>query len=407
MKKKCTKYRVYIAVMLGLIALLNLIACSAAFCDWYAARVYPHLAEALGRLTAPLPFALAEVLNVIEVLGVFTAIAALILLPFLRKKQGYRRFCKGIWKTVPAAGCFVGLIVTVLGDIPFRCTTLLNENGRKQFTYAEVYAVDAFIVETANAAAEEIPLDENGQAVFPSDAELTADTVQAMTDLAAEYPRLAGYYPPVKNSMFSDILNRLHIGGYADYTTLEMVHSRYCCTPLEQPRIDAHESCHFKGFRRESEADFLSTLALLRSGNPCLRLSGCLRILKFLDDALREAEAAVADDMIAAGELEPLPDNVGASDPRVKAYAEKLSARLHEHPSISSRAAALKQQSDGIASAIYSEDAHPIDEMPAVDETIGKIADLKWEMQAADLKEHDYSGMVLLYLQYDEAGKLF
>ena len=55
MKKKCTKYRVYIAVMLGLIALLNLIACSAAFCDWYAARVYPHLAEALGRLTAPLP----------------------------------------------------------------------------------------------------------------------------------------------------------------------------------------------------------------------------------------------------------------------------------------------------------------------------------------------------------------
>ena len=76
-------------------------------------------------------------------------------------------------------------------------------------------------------------------------------------------------------------------------------------------------------------------------------------------------------------------------------------------PALSSRAAALKQQSDGIGSAIYSEDAHPIDGMPAVDETIGEIADLKWEMQAADLKEHDYSGMVLLYLQYDEAGKLF
>ena len=104
MKKKCTKYWIYIAVMLGLIALLNLIACSAAFCGWYVERVYPHLAEALGRLTAPLPFSLAEVLNVIEVLGVFTAIAALILLPFLRKKQGCRRFCKGIWKTVLAAG---------------------------------------------------------------------------------------------------------------------------------------------------------------------------------------------------------------------------------------------------------------------------------------------------------------
>ena len=55
MKKKCTKYWISIAVMLGLIALLNLIACSAAFCGWYVERVYPHLAEALGRLTAPLP----------------------------------------------------------------------------------------------------------------------------------------------------------------------------------------------------------------------------------------------------------------------------------------------------------------------------------------------------------------
>ena len=48
MKQKRPKYLCGMLILLGISAVLNLIACSKKFCDRYTDHVYPHLADAWG-----------------------------------------------------------------------------------------------------------------------------------------------------------------------------------------------------------------------------------------------------------------------------------------------------------------------------------------------------------------------
>ena len=161
---------------------------------------------------------------------------------------------------------------------------------------------------------------------------------------------------------------------------------------------------HHKGFYRESEAEFISTLALIRSDDPYLRLAGYLEIDNYMDLAMRAAQDAAAAELEEAGKVTPIPEGMTLHDPGFKALLRKQAAEiqqyLKERPYFSERTGALIDQSNGIAAEIYQEDSHPIDNMPAVNEAIGEIADVGWETQAAVLKEHNYDGMALLYLQY-------
>ncbi len=404
--QKTTKYKTVLLILFGISAIFNLAAFSKTFCDRYTEHVYPHIADTFGKLSAPLPFAAGEVLAVLGGVLLLTALAVLILLPFLRKKQGYRRFCGRIWKTVLAVLNVLLLLTTFQYLIPVRCTPIAAQSSRTDFSYEEIYRAEEYIVNGANEAAAEIPLDENGMAVFPSAEELDRRAMDALAALAPEYPRLAGYYPPVKNSLFSDILERMNIGGMTLEYTMELIHNRYSCQPLYLPVLDTHEMAHHKGFYRESEAEFISTLAMIRSEDPFLRLSGYIEIERFMTDAYNQAVDVVADEMIAAGELEPLPDHISIKDPRLREYLLKLHEHIRQQPYFSSLVNTLRDQSDGIATKIYQADSHPIDNMPAVNEAIGEIADVGWETQAAVLKEHNYDGMALLYLQYFD-GKLY
>lgn len=404
MKQKRPKYLCGMLILLGISAVLNLIACSKKFCDRYTDRVYPHLADAWGKLTAPLPFALGEVFGLLGGLILLTAVISLLLLPFLRKKQGFRKYCGRLWKTVSAVLNVMLLISTLHYLIPVRCTSILDRSRRTQFSYDEVYAATEYIVNCGDAAAEAIPLNADGLADFPSGEELEARAMDALRVLEPEYPRLRGYYPPVKDSLWPDILKRMSIGGYTTEYTLETVHSKYSCSPLYQPVLDAHEMTHHKGFYRESEAEFISTLAMIRSDDPYLQLAGYLAIEEYMSIAMMTAQDAAAADLEAAGKLKPMPEGLKFRDPGFKEslreYDAALRELLPERPYFSARVNSLVMQSDGVTQELYKAEPHPIDSLPAVDETIGQIADTGWKTQAAVLQEHNYDGMALLYLQY-------
>ena len=113
MKQKRSEYLCGMLILLGISAVLNLIACSKKFCDRYTDHVYPHLADAWGKLTAPLPFALGEAFGLLGGLILLTAVISLLLLPFLRKKQGFRKYCGRLWKTVLAVLNVLLLISTL------------------------------------------------------------------------------------------------------------------------------------------------------------------------------------------------------------------------------------------------------------------------------------------------------
>ena len=411
MEKRKKKYWKILLILLLLSAAGNLAGCIPKFCDWYTDHIYCLIEGGISRLTAPVPVAVGELLMYLGVLLVLLAVLFLILLLFLRKRQGFRRFCRGYYKTVLMTLICVLFVYTFFWVIPFRGTVLGKgeRNQRTEFTFEEVRALTVYAVNGINAAAEEIEIAEDGKVTFPAIAENQPKIAAAMQALSGEYPRLNGYYPPVKTALCSDILERMGIGGYNYIYTMEPMRNKYLA-PIFQPVLDAHELSHHKGYYKENEANFLSQLALSQSDDPYLRFSGFYDMFNYMNDSYLDAQDALLTEMEAQGMLNLPEFRENMTKEEFMATAQEryriLVEICGEEPGISERAGRILDSAFQIEREIYQADSHPIDEMPAVQEVIQETADTGWKTQGAVLQENSYDGVTLLLLQYFD-GKLY
>ena len=411
MKKKLSVFWKLVLVFTALILIGGGLSFIPVFCDWWGDHVHPFLEGGIGRVNAHLPFVLGEWLIAGAILLGVLSVIFLILLPFLRKKQGYRRFARGWYKAILMILVSSVLAYTFVWFIPFRGTVLGQGNitRRTEFGFSDLQKLITYSAEGLNAAAEEIPIDEDGTVQFPTVEENRPKITAVMQSLSGEFSRLSGFYPPVKTSFFSELLDHLRIGGVTFPLTGEAIHSKYSLEPHYQPVLDAHELSHFKGYYNESDANFLSQLAMTRSEDPYLRFSGYLDMMNYLDGPYNEARAEAETELQNEGKLPELPAKFNFSDPdhlaQYRAFAEKSAELLGMPPSITERAGLIIEASYNQGKAVYEADSHPLDEMPAVSEIVSDVADVGWETQAAVLKEHCYDGVTLLLLQYFD-GKL-
>ena len=415
MKKK-SHYRTCILIILICTAVLHIAACFKQFCDWYTDHLYPYWAEWLGRLTAKLPFVLGEWLIILAAVLVLAALIFLILLPFLRGKERYRRFTAGYCKTLLMILCGSVLYYSLVWAVPFRGTVLGKpEKGlRTEFSYQEIDALMRYVTDGANSAAEEIEIHADGTVDFPTPEESRLKIEAALQSLSAEYPRLNGYYPPVKDAFSSDILRRMDIGGVTFPYTMEVLHEKYYAkNPVERLVVDAHELTHHMGFYKESAATFLADLALSRSDDPFLRLAGFKEMQLYVDtDYLgvrNEYMDAVSQEHPEIPRLDGVKLKEMQPDERqalLKKIQDAEAQYAGEYPYLSQRVWDICRIAVGNELDAYEAESHPIDEMPAVSEAIGKAGDAGWTAQYAVLQEHTYEGSVLLLLQYFD-GKLY
>ena len=398
-KKHRSRYLKTVLILSVLIIVSALTALSHSFCDRYTDVVYPVLCDAISHVTGPVPFAVGEILMYIGALMIPASVLFLLLLVFLRKKAGYRRFCKGYFKTFSIILLVVVLVYIPTWFIPF-CGTVLGRGNMKlrtEFTYEEVYDLLLFAAEGANAAAEEIYIAEDGSVEFYTSEKNSELAAKAMKDLGDEFGRLRGYYPPVKTAICSDILERMWIGGYNYPYTMEPTHNRYL-SPLYQLSLDAHEYAHHKGYEKENEANFLSYLACSRSDDPYLRLSGYWEMYDQLYGAYIDARDEMIDQLIAEGKI-VWPEKIESEEDLMQIGAI-LKQYFNDEPVLSERANMIYEAGNNIEREIYEADTHVIDELPAVDEAIRETADTGWSVQGEILKENTYDGVVLLLLQY-------
>ena len=409
--KKRKKYRNILLGLLLAAAAGNLAGCLPRFCDWYTDHIYCLIEDGISRLTAPVPVAVGELLMYLGVVLVLFAVLFLILLLFLRKRQGYRKFCRGYYKSFLMTLVCVVFVYTFFWVIPFRGTVLgKGETGqRTTFTFDEIRALTVYAAEGANAAAEEIEIAQDGSVQFPSIADNAPKIAAAMQALSGDYPRLNGFYPPVKTALCSDILERMNIGGYNYIYTMEPTRNKYLA-PTYLPILTAHELSHHKGYYKENEANFLSQLALSQSDDPYLRFSGFEEMYSYLYDSYLTAQDDLLTEMTAEGKLN-LPEFredmtkaefLATAQERYKILVEICG----EEPHLSDRAGLILDSAYHIEREIYQADSHPIDEMPAVQEVIQTTADTGWETQGKVLQENSYDGVTLLLLQYFD-GKLY
>ena len=398
MKRKSNYWRTLLILFL-LTVLFALIGLFPDICDFYTDHIYCYICDGISMVTNLVPFAIGEILMYIGVFLLLLCILFLLLLIFLRKKKRYRHFCAIFYKSFLMSIVILLLTYMLTWFIPFR-GTLLGKGERSlrtDYSYEEVSTLLNYIIDSENAAAEEIDISSDGKVEFPSIKDNRPKIAAAMRALDKDYPRLSGYYPQVKTAICSDILERMWIAGYNYPFTMEPTHSKYI-SPLDQPVLDAHELSHHKGYYKENEANFLSEIALSQSDDPFLRLSALDDMKRYIYEIYYDKQDQIFLDKIDSGEI-----NIKIPVETQEEFDELIKIKdelFGEEPVESERLCYIINAALEIEQEIYSEDSHPLDDIPSADEVISTVSDVGWDVQEDVLEDNYYDDVTLLLLQY-------
>lgn len=430
--KSLSLYTKTILMIITITLIINLVAFSRSFCDFYTKHIYHHIANAISRVTGILPFNLGEIMMyLVMIMAVIMIVALLALFIVLlvrrlaavynKKSIGlfYKKFrhCVAVYmKVILATLVVTALIYTLNWFIPFRGSgaqvvadmnveataennagandnispeatagesTKANENvsgdngvdtsDEREYTTEDLFTLRAILINNINSLAEQVDRDENGY--IKKDEDMYEEVVKAMEGLSDIYPILDGYYPKVKLAYCSDILDFMGIGGYTYPYTMEVTINKYT-TYMDYGPLVAHEMAHHKGFYTERDANFISFLAGTNSDSRLLAYSSYRYILSYVTDECYTA----ANEMYN-------------KDP------EGTLEFLNKQPELSAR--------------VKLDDQHNIEEYQknyeanvnkALEENVSQaaesVADVGWDTQADLLEEKNYDGVVLMLLKY-------
>lgn len=203
------------------------------------------------------------------------------------------------WKTTLSAGGMIAVVLaTALVATPALTSTISSQNKLedRSFTLEELVNYTSDILDDMKSTYTELVLlcGSPAKVVFPTYDTLEEDLIASARNLGkTEYPALRGYYPPVRLHNSNSVIFSDNVVGWFSPGSCEIL-VKNSLRNSALPQTAAHEYAHYKGFLRESEAEYIGTLICLTSDNPWIRYSGCytvfsrtLEILKSLD-ALQE-----------------------------------------------------------------------------------------------------------------------
>ncbi|MCI9211935.1 MAG: DUF3810 domain-containing protein, partial [Ruminococcus sp.] len=277
------------------------------FAEWYAVHIYQKLTAVTGRVTGLAPFSVVEIgLYVLLILLPVTGIGAVV--KSVRFGQGGENalcWASGLFLT---ASALLFLYAANCG-VNYQRESFSEKTGlaAKQYTAEELKQVCLWLTEEVNALAGQVERGGSGEMILAAPAEEKQDTaaaeyeemplqvlgdtaVQAMTDLAEEYPDMKGYYPHPKPVCVSEILSYQNLSGVYSPFTIE---ANYNADMVDYniPFTLCHELSHLRGFMQEEEANFIAFLACIGSDNRDFEYSGYLTGWVYCMNALRRADA--------------------------------------------------------------------------------------------------------------------
>lgn len=277
------------------------------FAEWYAVHIYQKLTAVTGRVTGLAPFSVVEIgLYVLLILLPVTGVGAVV--KSVRFGQGGENalcWASGLFLT---ASALLFLYAANCG-VNYQRESFSEKTGlaAKQYTAEELKQVCLWLTEEVNALAGQVERGGSGEMVLAASAEEKQDAaaaeyeemplqvlgdtaVQAMTDLAEEYPDMKGYYPHPKPVCVSEILSYQNLSGVYSPFTIE---ANYNADMVDYniPFTLCHELSHLRGFMQEEEANFIAFLACIGSDNRDFEYSGYLTGWVYCMNALRRADA--------------------------------------------------------------------------------------------------------------------
>ncbi|MGN0151106.1 MAG: DUF3810 domain-containing protein [Wujia sp.] len=278
-------YKRFLIIFAVIIVALN---CAAwmipGLCDWYTLYITPIWYNLMGRFSNLFRFSVGEIMLILGISLIITAILLGILYIVFRKKHGCKKFCRVFYRIFFMICMAVCLIMTLNCTMLYHCTPL-DPNEKvlyREYSIEELEKTRNYIVEMCNKYSQEMERDENGYLVYQGDMQEAAR--QALHGIADYYPKLSGYYPDVKNMFFSDLMSQAYMAGYYFPFSMEancnskMYISNY-------PAVYCHELAHLHGYIYEDEANFLAFLACVESEDDFFVYCGYLSVLNYIDNA--------------------------------------------------------------------------------------------------------------------------
>lgn len=290
-KRHITKYWLFIIITAAVTAILNIAVWSSkAFCDWYISNIFTIWNNTFCRISGLFPFSVGEYMIILGVILSVLALVCLVvmLIVTIRKRAtktntDLNHIIQKYLKVYLAILTVVCLIMTLNCSMLYHCTPIgVNKTRQeRQFTFEELEALRNYIVEQCNYYAELMERDENGYVIYNGD--MKQDAKQYMLNISDRYPRLKGYYPDVKNMMFSDLMSQSYMAGYYFPFSLEAnVNANMYI--VNYPASYCHELSHLHGYIYEEEADFLAFLACTESENDFFIYCGYIDVLNTVEN---------------------------------------------------------------------------------------------------------------------------
>ena len=308
-RAKKNRYIVFCSIA-SVTVLLNIAAWNSAdFCDWYIAHIFPVWVNTYGRLTGLFPFSVGEwlilagliLVATVTVLAVLWTVIEIVSAVQKKRRMGFRRFAKGVYRFFAWTLLAVCLVMTLNCFILYHASTFSQryfgtEPGKDiEYTLEELIRVYNRVAEQCIALSNEISRDQNGRAMYAGSVgkdgkilDMADKARELMVQLGDTYDQLDGYYPRPKALLSSDFMCQQYMCGYYFPFSMEANYNDVMYI-LNIPSTMCHELAHLRGFIYEDEANFIAYLACVESDDIFFQYAGYLSVLAYLYNDLYHA----------------------------------------------------------------------------------------------------------------------
>ena len=263
----------------------------------------------LARLTAALPFSLAEWLYALVIGGVLVYI--IFELSRLRLPGRGARL-RRLAVRLAALALDAYALFCLLWGVYYYGDDFLARSGLSTHAVSaeELELVTLYFAEQVNAWGDLVPRDASGLCRTDRQAVLSRSPA-LFRNIERRFPCLAGPEVPVKGMFFSRFMSAIDFTGFFCPFTAEANVNLVFPEALFAATV-AHELSHQRGVAKEQEANFVAVLASLESGDADFCYSAALMAYVHLSNALGEVDPA-AQQRIYEGLTEDVKADLQAS----------------------------------------------------------------------------------------------
>lgn len=260
--------------------------------DWFFSfytDLSRQVAEFLGKIVAPIPFSVCEVLIFLLILwGIYTFINV------IRRRKGLLAWLAGIL----LAGCTALLLFTALWGLNHFGPGITETLGIEVelSTRDELAAATNYYLDQANALASQMPRDEDGVTKTPAFSELGKQAVTCYTALSAQYDYFRTPVAPPKRVIAWYPMSKTGLTGiYLCFTGESCVNPDTFSASL--PFTMCHELAHSQAVASEDGANFTAFLACTASDSALFRYSAYFSAYIYCYNALNKVDRTAAADV--------------------------------------------------------------------------------------------------------------